>query len=126
MIGKRRWQLILICALLVAVFITSFFAFRVSRRVLDFRRSNGVAPIGPWMNIPHVARIYHVPPEILYDALDLPHNETRPLSAIGREQGRDVADVMDDLNRVIEEFYQLRAPPPPDAPSPPSPAEGKS
>jgi hypothetical protein len=125
MIENKRWRLLLISAFVVALAITSVFALRVSRRVDDFRRGGGAPPIAPWMNIPHVARIYHVPPEILYDALGLPHNETRPLAAIAREQRRDVAAVMDDLSRAIEDFYQMRAPPPA-APSPPSPAEDRT
>jgi hypothetical protein len=125
MVENRRWRILLIGAFVVALIITSVFALRVSRRMDDFRRGR-TPPIAAWMNIPHVARLYRVPPEILYDALDLPHNETRPLAAIARVQGRDIGAVIADLTQAIEEFSQMRAPPPPDPPSPPSPAEGRS
>ncbi|MBX2998643.1 MAG: hypothetical protein KF893_09060 [Caldilineaceae bacterium] len=125
MLENNRWRILLIGAFVVALVITSIFALRVGRRVEDFRRGGGPPPIAPWMNIPHVARMYHVPPQILYDALDLPPTETRPLAAIARAQGREVGAVIADLTQAIEEFSQMRAPPP-DAPSPPSPGEGRS
>jgi hypothetical protein len=122
----KRWRILIIGAFVIALAITSVFALRVSRRMDDFRRGGGAPPIAPWMNIPHVARIHRVPPEILYDALDLPHTEMRPLAAIARSQGRDMGALIADLAQAIEEFSQLRAPPPPDPPSPPSPKEGRS
>jgi hypothetical protein len=120
---NKRWRVILIGAFVVALVVTSVFALRVSRRVTDFRRGDGAPQIVPWMNIPHVARAHRVPPEILYQALDLPSNETRPLAVIARSQDLDVALLINQLRHTIDEFHLNRAPSPPDAPRPPNPLE---
>jgi len=120
---NKRWRVILIGAFVVALVVTSIFALRVGRRVTDFRRGDGAPQIVPWMNIPHVARAHRVPPEILYQALDLPPDENRPLGVIARSQNLDVALLINQLRHAIDEFRLNPAPSPPDAPRPPNSME---
>jgi hypothetical protein len=120
---RRRWRTILIAAFVVALVITSVFAFRVTRRITDFRRSGEVAQIVPWMNVPHVARVHRVPPEILYQALELPPGDNRPLGAIARVHNLDVTALISQLQQAIDEYRTNHASPPPDAPRPPNPSE---
>ncbi|MFZ4663261.1 MAG: hypothetical protein ACOYNY_40015 [Caldilineaceae bacterium] len=56
---RRRQQLLLLGALVLALFITVFFGLRAFRR---FDHPPSDEPIRGWMNIPYIAHSYQVPP----------------------------------------------------------------
>lgn len=61
--------------------------------------------IKPWMSIGYVARSYHVPPPVLFDALGLPARpDRRPLSAVATEQKRSVDELISILNQAIQTY----------------------
>ena len=62
--------------------------------------------IRPWMSVGYVARSYHVPPPVLYRAIDLNDvpRDRRPLREIAREQNRPVEVLITDLQKAIADF----------------------
>jgi len=116
---KRRQQMILVSALLLALFITFFFGLRAFRR---FSRPPSDEPIREWMSIPYIAHAYHVPPPVLIEALGLPTDtrpSRRPLDRIAKELNLTTAEVITRLEEAIAQDRASRAPPgePPEKPS---------
>lgn len=114
-----RPKIFLIVGFLLALVITGLFAIRLGRRMADFRQAEA-PPIAPWMTVHHTARIYDVPPPVLYEALEIEgsRGDRRPLSAIAREQGKAVEILIARLYTTIEEFH-AQLPRPPERPQPP-------
>jgi hypothetical protein len=111
-LGWRRW-LILIAFLLAALF-AGLFAVRTVRHALYWSLHRDEV-IRPWMSVSYVARSYHVPPPVLYRAINLtpvPHDR-RPLRDIALEQRRPVEALAAELQKAIVEFRAHPEPPPP-------------
>lgn len=109
--SKRRRQLYLLIGLLLALLITLFFGARAVRR---FRDRPTDEPIREWMNIPYVAHSYHVPPDLLFQALNLPAERPpnrRPISRIAKELNLTSDEVIKRLEEAIAKERASRAPP---------------
>lgn len=82
-------------------------------------------PIKGWMNIGYIAHSYHVPPDVIHQALGLPpERDRRPLVRIAVDSGRTTDVVIADVMTAIQQFRAARsadpnAPPPPDRPRTP-------
>lgn len=117
---RRRRQLLLVSALLLALLVTFFFGTRAFRR---FRDRPTDEPIREWMNIPYVAHSYHVPPDILFQALNLPVERPpnrRPIRRIAQDLNLTTTEVIKRLEEAIAQERASRAPPPvPPLPTPP-------
>jgi hypothetical protein len=107
--------LILAVAFLAAIAGTFVFGYRAGRYAHRLRLEN--EPIRPWMSVPFIAHIHHVPPELLFRAVGLepvPHDR-RPLRAIARAEHRPIADLIRDLEKALESVGHmhpaLRPPP---------------
>ena len=111
--GNRLW---IGLAFVLVSLLTINFAIRAlnhGRRL----RAQPDEPIQGWMNIGYVAHSYHVPPDVIHQALGLPPKpDRRPLARIAKAQGRSTDAVITDIMAAIEQF---RAPRPPDEPAPP-------
>ncbi len=108
---KRRQQMILLSALLLALFITFFFGMRAFRR---FSRPPSDELIREWMSIPYIAHAYHVPPPVLVEALGLPTDarpSRRPLDRIAKELNLTTTEVITRLEEAIAQARASRAPP---------------
>ena len=87
--------------------------------------TGNVEQIRGWMTIPHVARLYRVPEEVLFEALGLPAGETyrnRSLNQINREffAGQPMV-VLRIVRTTILEYYAAHPeiqPPPGMPPAP--------
>ena len=93
---------ILAVAFLVAIAGTFVFGYRAGRYAHRLRLEN--EPIRPWMSVPFIAHIHHVPPELLFRAIGLepvPHDR-RSLHAIARAEHRPVADLIRNLEKALE------------------------
>lgn len=107
--GSR--QRLLGLALLAAVAVTVFFGVRAIHS-LSGLHPGADEPIRPWMNVPYIARSYHVPPQPLYQAIGLPKNsrDPRPIGRIAHEQNRPFTEVRDDLIVAIEQVHERSEP----------------
>lgn len=107
--------LVLSLALLVVV------GARSSRAFLEMRNRHRVQTgesvgVRPWMTIPYIARTYHVPEDVLFDALGLddnPRNRRVPLQALAARHGRDLDADIATLNATIDARRGPRPPPTP-------------
>jgi hypothetical protein len=99
-------------AFLLAVAAALFFGYRAVHRWRDRPPDE---PIRAWMNIPHIARSYRVPPDVLFQALGLPPKaqDRRPLTVIAREQNRSPDEVITLLQAAIDKERSSRPPPHP-------------
>jgi len=101
--GWRRW--LIVVAFVLAASFAALFAVRTVRHALYWTRHRDEA-IRPWMSVGYVARSYHVPPPVLYRAIDLNAvpRDRRPLREIALEQNRPVEAVITDLQKAIADF----------------------
>lgn len=119
---RRNWLLVLVAVLGVVMML--FFGRRVLVRYFDlrgrggFRPGEAAPPIEGWMTLPHVAKMYRVPPELLFDALQIPMqgNERKNLDDLNRQYAPDApGKLMDDL-RAFLDALPVKPPRPHDAP----------
>jgi hypothetical protein len=111
--SQQHKRLLLIGSFVIALLITLFFGVRLVRRIL-YRPTR--EPIRAWMNIGYVARAYGVPPRVLEEALGLPPGpppDRRPISEIAKAQNRTTAQVIQILEKAIEQARPPKHPPPP-------------
>ncbi len=98
----------------VAIGLTFLFGYRAGHAARLMRW--GKEPIHGWMNIPFIAHAHHVSPSVLYQALGvepLP-KDRRPLRRIARDKKRSVDELIQILNKAIEQNRDH----PPDQPRP--------
>jgi membrane protein DedA with SNARE-associated domain len=108
-VRRFRWQQWLVVAmfLLVAGF-TAFKAVNMAREVIYLRTHHDEAIRG-WMSVGYVAHSYRVPPDVLYGALNIPHDQpdNRPLRKIAHMQHRS----MDEIRAVLQNAIIIARPP---------------
>ncbi|MDD2309402.1 MAG: hypothetical protein PHH91_07445 [Desulfuromonadaceae bacterium] len=104
-----RWQQWLVMAMFLPIAgFTAFKAVHMAREV-SYLRTHRDEAIRGWMNVGYVSHSYRVPPDILYLALSLPHDQPdkRPLSKIAHMQHRS----MDEIRAVLQNTIILARPP---------------
>ena len=81
--------------IVIGILFTAFFGMRALHA---FKRFNGHRPPPPgkvetdvelirdWMTIPFISRMYHVPDEIIFEALKIPPNDNRDKSLMELDQ----------------------------------------
>ena len=122
----RWYRALLLVALVVVGLLTVSFAVRGVQHTRRLRAGSD-EPIQAWMNARHIAHVYRVRPEVIWQALGLPDDQPdrRPLWRIAQAQGRSTGDLIDSVTAAInrERSAGPRGPgPPPTPPTPPTPA----
>lgn len=116
----------------VGVLFTAFFGVRALHA---FRKFNGHRPPFPekaetdvelirdWMTVPFVSRMYHVPEEIIFDALEISakNNRDKSLTDLNQEYHPDADGFVMDLVRTTILAHQASRPPTPDSAPPTAP-----
>ncbi len=126
-LSRLRWhQWLIVAAFLLVLVFTVFHAFRAVRHAVYWSHHRD-EPIHAWMSVGYVARSYHVPPRVLYDALGLQHtpHDKKPIRQIAREQNRTVREVIAVLEDAIARARQPESSPSPSGP-PSSTDKGRS
>lgn len=122
-VNQSKWRRYLwLGALVLALFVTLFFGTRAFRRFTSPPRDE---PIRGWMNIPYIAHSYHIPPDRLFQAQELP-NERPPnkklIDRIARDLNLSNDEVIKRLEEAIAQERALHAkptkPPPGGLPNP--------
>ncbi|MDO5657735.1 MAG: hypothetical protein Q4G36_05380 [Paracoccus sp. (in: a-proteobacteria)] len=94
-------------ALVLALALSGFFGWRLVDRALYWSDPAHIhQPPAPWMTIGYLARSWHIAPDELAQALDLPpdHPRRRNFAEIAAEQGVPVSDVLNRLSaRLAQE-----------------------
>ena len=113
LLGGLGWRrgLALVAFILVLGF-TGLNAFRVVRHLTP-RQYQRDEEIRGWMTIGYIAHSYHVPPQIIQQALGLPESpfDMRPLQGIAKAQNR----TMKELNASLQEAISGARPSPDEA-----------
>lgn len=114
---RLRWQRGLILAAFILVLgFTALNALRVVRHLTrgQYQRDE---EIHGWMTIGYIGHSYHVPPQIIQQALGLPESppDTRPLREIAKAQNRSI----DELTASLQDAITKARPSPPDKSLPP-------
>lgn len=91
----------------LALAVTLFFAVRVVLFTIFWSDpAHRDQPIDGWMSPGFVSHSWHVPPEVIGQALELPPPDDRHLSLdeIAEQRGVPVASLIDSLDAAIAEF----------------------
>ncbi|MEZ4865424.1 MAG: hypothetical protein R3C14_29210 [Caldilineaceae bacterium] len=109
---RQQQRRLVLTGFVLALLVVGLFSFRAVTR---WRTRPTYEPIQGWMNIPHIARAYDVPPRVLAEALGLPpdHPDRRPIEVIAKEQDRDLDLVIALLNDAIRKATPPDRRPPP-------------
>lgn len=89
-------------AFLLAIAGTFFFAYRAGKQARHIRSAN--EPIRPWMSIPFIAHVRHVPAPVLFQAIGVqpdPHDR-RSVRHIARDLHRSVPDLTAQLQHAVD------------------------
>ena len=110
--GLNWQQWAVVAAFVLVAGFTALHAFRAVRHALYWPHHRD-EPIHAWMSVGYVARSYHVPPHVLYEALGLQHqpHDRKPIRQIAREQNRPVHEIIDVLQEAIARARQQTAQP---------------
>src|SRR5215212_1250352 len=119
--------------IIIGLMIIGFFGLRTARA---FRQFHGHRPPPPfetqqsatdvelirdWMTIPFIARMYHVSPLALYQALDIPpqDNKDKSLKQLNEEYFPEQQGIVEEkVKTAVAEILPPPIPVPPTAPSP--------
>ena len=126
--SRAQQRALVIGVIIIGILFTAFFGMRA---VHAFRKFNGHRPPPPgkvetdvelirdWMTIPFVSRMYHVPDEIIFDALGIPpkNNRDKNLKELNQEYYSTTNDYVLDMVKTTILAHQ-----PPPTPDPASPA----
>jgi hypothetical protein len=137
----RSIQRILIAGLIaMGILLAGFFGLRTLHAFKQFRghrppplnitemdqAETDVELIRDWMTIPFIAKTYHVPPQVLFDALEIPpgKNKEKSLKQVNQEyypQAEGI--VITKIKAVILEYQSQGLPALPTLPSPDPPIQ---
>ena len=99
--GNPKQRIVTLGLILIGLLIVGFFGWRTARAFREFRGHRPPPPfsteqvetdvnlIRDWMTVPFISRMYHVPPRVLFDALEIPPDGNQEKS----------------LNQLNEEYY---------------------
>lgn len=120
--------LIILGALIIGVFglrtVRAFREFRGHRPPPPFtteQAETDVELIRDWMTIPFIAKMYHVPPPVIFNALDIPwnKNQDKSLKQLNEEYYPDLSGFVETTVKAV--VLEHLPPPMPTAPSMPTP-----
>lgn len=97
--GNPKQRTVTILLIFIGLIIISFFGLRTARAFRQFREHRPPPPfateqvetdvtlIRDWMTVPFISRMYHVPPDVLFDSLGIsPHgNKEKSLKQLNEE-----------------------------------------
>jgi len=123
---NSKQRALVIGLIIFGVLFTAFFGMRA---VHAFRKFNGHRPPPPgkvetdvelirdWMTVPFISRMYHVPDDVIFEALKIPPKENREksLKVLNQEYYPNQAGIVMDMVRITI----IAHPPPPTHVSPP-------
>lgn len=121
---KRLWRAAPIATLILGLALgaTGIFAVRATLFAVRWHDpANREVQIEGWMTPGFVAHSWHVPPEVVLDAIGAPRKPNHPMSfyELAAKQRLDVSQLIDAANDAIAQFRADHMPP---APPPPAPA----
>jgi len=96
-----RRRLLMAAAFVLSLVVIVVFGIRAFHQA---PRKKSSERIRPWMSLKYVARAHRVPPQILYEALDLPPKtqDKRSIKQIARAQNLPVEEVIIVIQKAIE------------------------
>ena len=124
---KSNQRKIVIGLIVTGSIIVGFFGFRTLHAFREFRghRPPPFAPeldsapaetdvelIRDWMTVPFIARMYHVPPPVIFDALEIPKNHTNEEKSLKQLNDEFFSDQPDHVITVVKAAIQANLPPP--------------
>jgi hypothetical protein len=95
-----RQQILILIGLLLSLVLTVLFVVRAFQY---FPNRHVNEPIRGWMSIPYIARSYHIPASVLYQATGITEipDDHRPLMRLARAQGKPVSAIINALYQAI-------------------------
>lgn len=92
--GNPKQRALVIGLILIGLIVVVIFGWRTARAFREFRGHRPPPPFAPeaqeietdvslirdWMTIPFISKMYHVPPRVLFKALDVPEHKNKEKS----------------------------------------------
>ena len=128
---RPRQRIVVVSLIVLGLVIVIFFGLRTVRAYRGFHSQPPPPPFAPkpvetdvelirdWMTIPFISKAYHVPPEVLFEALDISPqgNQEKSLKELNEEDfPGEEGLVLEKVKTAILAYQPTR----PVAPSPPS------
>jgi hypothetical protein len=88
-------------------------AVQILQQQRTLTREGDVRTIRPWMTIPYIAHVYHVPANYLYQSLHIPYSYPRqhiPLHMLAARSRRPLSEVVHEVQNAII-IYRKQHPP---------------
>jgi hypothetical protein len=134
-----KQRVLTIGLILIGILAAGFFGLRTLRAFREFRghrpppfpaanaeaAETDVELIRAWMTVPFIAKTYHIPPPLLFDALKIPRrgNEEKSLQMLNDEYYPEAPGiVLEMMKAAIRANQPLPTAPVPDTPVPPDTA----
>lgn len=131
---SRRLRILVLGLIAIGLIIVALFGVRALQAFREFRGNRPIPAdvfmeaqpeeadvklIRDWMTIPFIARMYHLPPSVLYQALDIPRrgNDEKSLTQLNSEFFPDAPGIVEiKIKAAVLESFPRNLPPNPPAP----------
>ena len=128
-------QRALVTSLIIfGVLAVGFFGLRTFHAIREFRGHRPPPPfeneqpetdvqlIRDWMTVPFIARMYHIPPPIIFEALDIPKNKSNEEKSLKQLNEEYFPNTNGFVEATVKAAVLAHLPPPmPTAPGAPTP-----
>ena len=120
--SRRRTTVIALIGL--GLLIVGFFGLRTVQAFKEFRGHRPPPPfqnaqaetdvelIRDWMTIPFIARMYHIPPPVLFESLQVPKDRTNEEKSLKQLNDEYFPDQPDHVLTTVKATLQTSLPPP--------------
>ncbi len=112
----------LILAGIVMIIWFSLRAIRAFRHVREGPRETDVELIRDWMTVPYVSHLYRVPPDYIFEHLDIQGQENRDKSIAELNEAfapTETDAILNQIKTIVLQFQAEYVPPEPPDPRPP-------
>ena len=119
--SQKLLAALLILAGVSLILLFGWRAMRAFRHVREGPHETDVSLIRDWMTIPYISRLYHVPPDFIFERLGLPEQDNRhkSLHDLAQTYSANESDlIISQVQAIILEFQAQH-----DGPEPPSPPQ---
>ena len=130
----KRLRFLVLGLIVVGLIIVALFGLRALNAFREFRGNRpipadvfmetqseeaDVGQIRDWMTVPFIAKMYHLPPPVLYQALDIPRrgNDEKSLTQLNSEFFPEAPGIVEiKIKEAVLENFSRELPPNPPTP----------
>lgn len=114
--NKDRYRVLLLAisigCLLLAIVLSIRLYHQVKGSPPPIPKQTNISYIQPWMTVPHIAHVYKIPPEVLFQQLHLDKVQYRNknISEIAKSLKKDPQDLIKQIQQIIINYQETHSP----------------